>query len=250
MRLGTVVLWMLLFTAAPATAQVSVGIGFPGVSIGINLPMYPQLVRGAGLSGLLRAEPQLEFLLLRRHVLGLPGRQLVRQLLVQRPVGTRGPDGRAAVTSCASPCATTGSLRVLPRVASRMRRPAGASTGAVGGSRTTAGGTSGIAVPLQRPPRCLSYQRQYAGDRYPQAEQQHVLRSQNYRYQPRDVLVREHYKQQGSLPSSRPSSSQGAAPHQQQMPRSQVPGKNPKAEKPKQGKNADKREQQDQGSRT
>ncbi len=48
MRLGIVVLWMLLFTAVPATAQVSVGIGFPGVSIGINLPAYPQLVRVPG----------------------------------------------------------------------------------------------------------------------------------------------------------------------------------------------------------
>ena len=48
MRLGLVVLWMLLFSAAPAAAQVSVGIGFPGVSIGINLPAYPQLVRVPG----------------------------------------------------------------------------------------------------------------------------------------------------------------------------------------------------------
>ena len=48
MRLGIVVLWMLLFAAAPAAAQVSVGIGFPGVSIGINLPAYPQLVRVPG----------------------------------------------------------------------------------------------------------------------------------------------------------------------------------------------------------
>ena len=34
---------MLCWVSA-ATAQVSIGIGLPGVSIGINLPSYPQLV--------------------------------------------------------------------------------------------------------------------------------------------------------------------------------------------------------------
>jgi hypothetical protein len=34
------------------------------------------------------------------------------------------------------------------------------------------------------------YQRQYAGDRYPRVEQQQALHSQNYRYQPRDPVVR------------------------------------------------------------
>ena len=35
---------MLLCSITSAAAQVSVGIGLPGVSIGINLPVYPQLV--------------------------------------------------------------------------------------------------------------------------------------------------------------------------------------------------------------
>ena len=48
MRIGMLALWMLLLSAVPAAAQVSVGIGFPGVSIGINLPAYPQLVRVPG----------------------------------------------------------------------------------------------------------------------------------------------------------------------------------------------------------
>jgi hypothetical protein len=42
-----------------------------------------------------------------------------------------------------------------------------------------------------------SYQRQYSGDRYPhQVEQQQALRSQNYRYQPRDAVVQQHYQAQ------------------------------------------------------
>src|ERR1700751_749063 len=41
MRTGFIVLWMLLCSNASATAQVS-------VSIGINFPVYPQLVRVPG----------------------------------------------------------------------------------------------------------------------------------------------------------------------------------------------------------
>ena len=42
-----------------------------------------------------------------------------------------------------------------------------------------------------------TYQRQFSGNRYPQADQQSQLHSQNYRYQPREQAVREHYQQQG-----------------------------------------------------
>ncbi len=36
---------MLLWAGSPAVAQVSIGVSLPGVSIGINMPMYPQFVR-------------------------------------------------------------------------------------------------------------------------------------------------------------------------------------------------------------
>ena len=41
---GLLALAMLLCSSTPTLAQVSVGIGVPGISIGINLPAYPQLV--------------------------------------------------------------------------------------------------------------------------------------------------------------------------------------------------------------
>ena len=44
MRNLLVVVWAVLFSITSASAQLSVGIGLPGVSIGINLPVYPQLV--------------------------------------------------------------------------------------------------------------------------------------------------------------------------------------------------------------
>ncbi|MEO8675151.1 MAG: hypothetical protein ABI569_06195, partial [Casimicrobiaceae bacterium] len=48
MRMALIALGMLLGSIAPANAQLSVGIGMPGVSIGINLPVYPQLVAVPG----------------------------------------------------------------------------------------------------------------------------------------------------------------------------------------------------------
>ncbi len=44
MRYALVVLFGMWCLASPADAQVSIGIGLPGVSIGINLPSYPELV--------------------------------------------------------------------------------------------------------------------------------------------------------------------------------------------------------------
>lgn len=40
-----------------------------------------------------------------------------------------------------------------------------------------------------------AYQRNYPGDRYPRAvEQQHTIRSENYRYQPREPVTQQHFK--------------------------------------------------------
>ncbi len=44
MRKPLFILLILLCSMATATAQVTIGIGVPGVSIGINFPVYPQLV--------------------------------------------------------------------------------------------------------------------------------------------------------------------------------------------------------------
>ena len=50
------------------------------------------------------------------------------------------------------------------------------------------------------------YQRQYSGNRYPRAEQQVTLQTRNYRYSPRDATVRRQYEtRQAALPA-------GAAP--------------------------------------
>src|SRR5512141_3076687 len=48
MRNAIVVPFVLAFTIASASAQVGVAIGVPGANVGINVPVYPQLVRVPG----------------------------------------------------------------------------------------------------------------------------------------------------------------------------------------------------------
>jgi hypothetical protein len=43
-----------------------------------------------------------------------------------------------------------------------------------------------------------TYQRQYTGKRYPTPQQQPVLHSQKYKYQPREPVVREYYQQRAA----------------------------------------------------
>ena len=41
---------LLLCPVSSAYAEISVGIGLPGISIGINMPAYPQLIQVPGSS--------------------------------------------------------------------------------------------------------------------------------------------------------------------------------------------------------
>ncbi len=50
-------------------------------------------------------------------------------------------------------------------------------------------------APVPRAAPVPTYQRQYAGKRYPTPEQQPVLHSQNYKYQPHEAVVQQHYQQ-------------------------------------------------------
>lgn len=85
-----VVLALLMFPLASSVAEVSIGIG-------INLPAYPRLVRVPGHPVYYAPRVQANFFFLRRDVLGVCGRRLVGEFLVQRPLAAREPGGRAGV---------------------------------------------------------------------------------------------------------------------------------------------------------
>jgi hypothetical protein len=86
------------------------------------------------------------------------------------------------------------------------------------------------AAPPPAPPPV--YQRQYAGDRYPRAEQQHVLRNQHYRYQPREALVRQRYQEQAASSQTRPQGDPpGSRAHPSQREREEARGRAPVQER-------------------
>src|SRR5712691_4372755 len=68
------------------------------------------------------------------------------------------------------------------------------------------------------------YQRQYSGDRYPQLDQQHALHRQEYRYRPRDTVVRQHYREQAAQSAGTPAQRGNQGELQQRSGRQPYPG--------------------------
>ena len=239
-RYGLVVLSMMFCSVTFAEAQVSIGIGLPNLSIGINLPVFPELAPVPGYP--VYYAPQVngnyffydgmywvyqddnwyastwyngpwgivEPYAVPLYVLRIPVRYYR-----QPPVYFRGWQSNAP-----------------PRWGQHWGRDWEQRRG--GWDRWNRN-----SVPARAPRP--TYQRQYTGDRYPQrVEQQHALRSQSYRYQPRDTVVRQHIQQQ-------------AAPAPGQRGRQEAaPGRNPRQVEPQrqpqhqQGAPADPRSQPQQ----
>ena len=195
-RYGLIVLWMLLCSVTSAEAQVSIGIGFPNVSIGINLPLFPELVPVPGYPVYYAPRVNANYFfydgmywvyqddnwyasswyngpwgLVEPEVVPLFILRIPVRYYRQPPVYFRGWQSNAP-----------------PRWGEHwghnweQRRR--------GWDRWNRGSAPAPApLPV--------YQRQYSGDRYPRrVEQQQTLRNQNYRYQPRDTVVRQHYQRQ------------------------------------------------------
>ena len=196
-RFGIVVLCMLLCcSVTSATAQVSIGIGLPNVSIGINLPLYPELVPVPGYP--VYYAPRLNY-----NYFFYDGMYWVYlddywycSYWYNGPWSLVEPEVvpvfilRIPVRYYRHPPAYFRGWRpdAPPRWGQHWGR--GWEQHRRGWDKWQRG-----SAPARAP--LPTYQRQYSGDRYPrQVEQQHSLHRQNYRYQPRDRAVRQHFQQQ------------------------------------------------------
>jgi hypothetical protein len=97
-----------------------------------------------------------------------------------------------------------------------------------------------------RPAPLPTYQRQYTGERYPRREQQVVLHDQNYRYQPRDHFVREHYQKERAQRAPAPQARSAPPGHQardESRPMPTQQGEQPTPQSPSQRNGAPPREQ-------
>jgi hypothetical protein len=198
MRYLIIALAILLCAALPARAQFSVEFGAPGVNIGINMPVYPTLVRIPGYP--VYYDPQVNSNYFFYDGLywvywgdnwyasewyngpwQLVAPVYVPQFLLLVPVRYyRAPPVYFRAWYRDGP----------PRWGEHwghsweQRR--------VGWDRWDRR-SAPAAAPLP------VYQRQYSGSNYPRAvEQQQVIRSQNYRYQPREAVAQQHFQQRAA----------------------------------------------------
>ena len=207
-RFGVIVFWMLAGLANSAAAQVSIGIGIglPTMSIGINVPLLPELVPVPGYP--VYYAPRVD-----ANYFFYDGMYWVYQNdNWYASSWYNGPWG--IVEPMAVP------LFILRIPVSYYRQPPSYFRGWQANAPPRWGQHWGQGWEQRRsgwdkwkrssaPARAPlpAYQRQYSGDRYPRVEQQHALHSQSYRYQPRDKVVQQHLKQQagqkGSVPIQR-----------------------------------------------
>ena len=206
MRKRFIVLAALACLGAPVEAQVSIGIGLPGVSIGINLPVYPHLVAVPGYPVYYAPQMNSNYFFYDGMYWVYQGDNWYASSWYNGPWGMVSPQVVPLFV-----------LRVPVRY---YRQPPAYFRGWQPDAPPRWGEHWGNdweqhrsgwdrwdrkAVP---PPAPLpSYQRQYSGDRYPRAEQQPVLQSQHYRYEPRDPVVQQHYQSQ--RPQSAPPAPRG-----------------------------------------
>lgn len=190
-----IVLGMLLYSG-PSSAEVSIGIGFPNVSIGINLPLFPELVQVPDYPVYYAPRLDANYFFYDGMYWVFQNDNWYASSWYNGPWGLVYPEDvplfvlRIPVRYYRQPPAyfRGWGYDAPPRWGDHwghdwdQRRR--------GWDRWNRG-----AAPAPAP--LPAYQRQYSGNRYPRhVEQQYELNRQNYRYQPNDPVVRQHYQAQ------------------------------------------------------
>ena len=198
MRYALVVLLGLLCWVSPAVAQVSIGIGLPGVSIGINMPSYPVLAPVPNYPVYYAPRGDVNLFFYDGVYWAYQTDNWYASSWYNGPWRPMGPEVVPLYV-----------LRVPVRYY-RHRPPdwAGWKSNAPPRwgerwghewERQRKGWDHWDRHTVQARAPLPAYQRQYSGDRYPREEQQqNALHNEKYRYQPRDPVVREHYQQHGA----------------------------------------------------
>ena len=192
--LSTVSVAGMSFTL-PASAQVSFAASVPGLSIGINVPTYPQLVRVPGYPVYYAPDLSTNFFFYDGMYWSFVNDNWYASSWYNGPWTLVAPDYvplyvlRVPVRYYRAP----------PNYFRAWRADAPPRWGQHWGSgweQHHAGWDRWDHRAAPAPAPIPSYQRQYSGNRYPQRDQQHALNNQYYRYQPRDPNVQQHYQGQ------------------------------------------------------
>ena len=210
MRYVLLVLLMLLGSATSAMAQLSVGLGLPGVNIGINLPLFPELVRVPDYPVYYAPRLDSNFFFYDGMYWVFQDDNWYASSWYNGPWGLVDPQTvplfilRIPVRYYRAPPAYFQGWRpdTPPRWGERWGHE---------WERHHSGWDQWSRRSAPAPAPLPAFQQRYSGDRYPQAEQQRLLQGLNYRYQPRDSVVRQHYQEQGIQRAPAPSRHQPQA---------------------------------------
>jgi hypothetical protein len=180
-------------SVAPADAQVSVGIAAPGISIGINVPTYPPLAPVPGYPVYYAPGLNVNYFFYDGLFWVYQGDNWYASSWYNGPWQIVAPYA-VPVYVLQVPVRY---YRVPPPYFRGWRVDAAPHWGEHWGrdwqQRRGDWERHDRRPPPPAPPP--AYQRQYEGSRYPNAvEQQHAIRTQNYRYQPREEIGRQHYQ--------------------------------------------------------
>jgi hypothetical protein len=193
-----IVLSMLLSPLTSTHAEVSVGIGIsvPGVNIGINMPAYPRLVRVPGYPVYYDPRVNANYFFYDGLYWVFVGGNWYASSWYNGPWGLVDRD-YVPLYVLRVPVRY---YRLPPPYFRGWRADAPPRWGEHWGrdwEQRRSGWDQWNRRSAPRPAPLPTYQRQYSGDRYPRAiEQQHSIRSNKYRYQPRESVTQQHYQMQ------------------------------------------------------
>ena len=190
----------LAFMIATASAQVRVAIGVPAVTVGINVPVYPQLVRVPGYPVYYAPQANANYFFYDGMYWVYQQDTWYASTWYNGPWQVIAPEAvpvyvlRVPVRYYRQPPTYFRSWSA--DAAPRWDEHWGSSW-----EQSHRGWNSWNRSSMPQVAPLPVYQRQYTGNRYPSIEQQQVLRVQSYRYQPKDVVVRQYYQvQPGNSP--------------------------------------------------
>ena len=204
MRYGLILLCILFGSVTTADAQVSIGIGLPGVSIGINVPHFPQFARVPGYPVYYAPRLHSNLFFYDGMYWAYNGNNWYASSWYNGPWDLVAPE----IVPLFVLRIPVGYYRNPPPYFRGWRSDAPPRWGEHWGrqwERQRRGWDRWDRRAVPAPAPLPGYQRHYSGNRYPRADQQQHLRDRNYRYQPRDPEVRQYY--QGRAVNSAPSPS-------------------------------------------
>ena len=196
MRRLLIVLALWLGSAMSAFAQVSVGIGIsvPGVSIGINLPAYPRLVHVPNYPVYYAPQVQANFFFYDGLYWVFVGDDWYASSWYNGPWGLVAPEV-VPVFLLLIPVRYYRNPPPYFRGWEPARPPRWQEHWGREWQQRRDGWDRRDRPPPPPPAPLPRYQRKFPHERYPQPDQQPALHGQNYRYQPRDPVVRQHYQE-------------------------------------------------------